>query len=137
MNSNHNPLKPRENGRNIVRQQLQTSLDVTCCVRLRTLLHVVPPTTLGIVRRQCCVRLHGAKNLTGFKLCATTCNKPCSRTQHVTPNKGGSCCWSKMIRPFAPREKYRCKYGNISCFYSSFHLKSNFCFFFLWKILAC
>ena len=34
-------LKPRANGRNIVGQQLPTLLDVTCCVRLHTLLHVV------------------------------------------------------------------------------------------------
>ena len=34
-------LKPRANGRNIVGQQLPTLLDVTCSVRLHTLLHVV------------------------------------------------------------------------------------------------
>ena len=34
-------IKPRSNGRNIVGQQLPTLLDVTCCVRLHTLLHVV------------------------------------------------------------------------------------------------
>ena len=34
-------LKPLANGRNIVGQQLSTLLDVTCCVRLHTLLHVV------------------------------------------------------------------------------------------------
>ena len=34
-------LKPRANGRNIVGQQLPTLLDVACCVRLHTLLHVV------------------------------------------------------------------------------------------------
>ena len=33
--------KFRANGRNIVGQQLPTLLDVTCCVRLHTLLHVV------------------------------------------------------------------------------------------------
>ena len=32
---------PRANGLNIVGQQLPTLLDVTCCVRLHTLLHVV------------------------------------------------------------------------------------------------
>ena len=40
------------------------------------------------------------KSLTGFKLCATTCNKVCKRTQHVTSNNVGS-CWPKMLRPFA------------------------------------
>ena len=34
-------LKPRANERNTVGQQLPTLLDVTCCVRLHTLLHVV------------------------------------------------------------------------------------------------
>ena len=34
-------LKPRTNGRNIVGQQLPAMLDVTCCVRFHTLLHVV------------------------------------------------------------------------------------------------
>ena len=34
-------VKPRENGRNNVDQELPTLLDVTCCVRLHTLLHVV------------------------------------------------------------------------------------------------
>ena len=34
-------LRLRANGRNIVDQQLPTLLDVTCCVRLYTLLHVV------------------------------------------------------------------------------------------------
>ena len=33
-------LKSRANGRNLVGQQLVTLLDVTCCVRLHTLLHV-------------------------------------------------------------------------------------------------
>ena len=32
------------------------------------------PTMLGVVSEQYCVRLHGAKGLTGFKLCATTRN---------------------------------------------------------------
>ena len=34
-------LRLRGNGRNIVDQKLPTLLDVTCCVRLHTLLHVV------------------------------------------------------------------------------------------------
>ena len=34
-------IKPSVNGRNIVGQQFQTLLDVTCCLRLHTLLHVV------------------------------------------------------------------------------------------------
>ena len=38
---NESTLRLRANGRNIVDQQLSTLLDVTCCVRLHTLLHVV------------------------------------------------------------------------------------------------
>ena len=31
----------------------------------------------------CCVRLHIAKRLTGFKLCATTCNRGCASTSEI------------------------------------------------------
>ena len=44
-------------------------------------------TLLCVVGQQCCVRLHGPKSLTGFKLYATSTNivvVPCKRTQHVT-----------------------------------------------------
>ena len=34
-------VRLRANGRNMVGQQLPTLLDVTCCVRLHTLMHVV------------------------------------------------------------------------------------------------
>ena len=36
------------------------------------------------------------KSLTGFKLSATTCNRVCKRTQHVTSNNVGS-CWSTIF----------------------------------------
>ena len=42
---------------------------------------------LGVVGQQCCVRLHGSKSLTGFKLYATSANTvvvPCKQTQQVT-----------------------------------------------------
>ena len=42
------------------------------------------PTMLGVVSQQCCVRLHGAKSLTGFNF-----------AQHVTSNNVGS-CWSTI-----------------------------------------
>ena len=32
------------------------------------------PILLGVVGQQCCVRLHGPKSLTGFKLYATSAN---------------------------------------------------------------
>ena len=51
------------------------------------------------------------KSLTGFKLRsttpnitqphATTCNRVCRRTQHVTSNVGS--CWPTTLRPFARR----------------------------------
>ena len=70
-------LNPSANARNIVGQQLLTLLDVTCCVRLHTLLHVVGSCrakfetgqTFSYVAtykrtqqpsQQCCVRLHRA-----------------------------------------------------------------------------
>ena len=76
-------LKPRENGRNIVGQQLPTLLDVTCCVRLHTLLDVVAqslkpvklfsqqlPTFLLFrdrrsVAQQCWIRLYSSSNIVG------------------------------------------------------------------------
>ena len=45
---------------------------------------------------QLCIRLHVAKRLTGFKLCATTqqpattCNRVCKRTKNVTSNNVAS-----------------------------------------------
>ena len=69
------------------------------------------PTLSGVDGRQCCVRLHGPKSLTGFKLYATSANSanivvvPCKRTQQVTtlfigPNNVG-CRWLTMLGPFA------------------------------------
>ena len=79
-------IKPRANGPNIVGQQLLTLLDVTCCVRLHTLLHVVGcccveyepvkffsqqlPTFLLFrdrrsVAQQCWIRLHSSSNIVG------------------------------------------------------------------------
>ena len=54
---------------------------------------------LGVVGQQCCVRLHGAKSLTDFKLCATKCNRVYKRPQLVTSNNVGS-CRPTMLRPF-------------------------------------
>ena len=71
-----------------------TVRDNTCCVILRPFVRTCSligswrskraqqlPTMLGVVSQQCCVRLHGAKSLTGFKLCATTRN---NIQQHAT-----------------------------------------------------
>ena len=40
------------------------------------------------------------KSLTSFKLSATTCNRVCKRTQHVTSNNVES-CWPTMLRSVA------------------------------------
>ena len=65
-------IKPCVNGRNIVNQQLRTLLDVTCCVRLHSLLHVV------------------AQKLKPVKLLAT-----CKRTQQL-PTLLGQQCWELL-----------------------------------------
>ena len=62
------------------------------------------PTTLNM-DGSCCIRLHEAKSLTHFKVCATTCNRVCKRTQHVTYNNVGS-CWPTMLRSFARSLSY-------------------------------
>ena len=72
-------VKPRANGRNIVDQQLPTLLDITCCVRLHTLLHVVG----------CCC----AKFETGQTFQATTPNISFVRS---SPKRGAT-----MLNPFA------------------------------------
>ena len=58
--------------------------------------------TLRRSRNKRNVRSCWLKSLTGFKLCATACNRVCKRTQHVTSNNVGN-CWSTMLRPFARR----------------------------------
>ena len=77
-------LRPGAHGRNMVGQQL-------------------PQQCWTDIVGSCCVRLHVAKSLTGFKLCASTPNNTqrCKRIQHVTSNNVGS-CWPTMLRPFAP-----------------------------------
>ena len=106
-------------GRNIVGQQLPTLLDVTCCVRLHTLLHVVAcccakfepvklfsqqlPTFLLFrdprsVAQQCWIRLHsllGPRTLITHGLQRLMgCIPPTMhcRSQHCWRNNVGSCC---------------------------------------------
>ena len=110
-------VKPRANGRNIIGQQLPTLLDVTCCDRLYTLLHVVAcccvllkpvkllsqqlPTFLLIrdrrnVVQQCWIRLHSSSNIGG----ATHSHYFCLKVLWVVsfarctagPNIVESCC---------------------------------------------
>ena len=71
---------PSANERNIVGQQLLTLLDVTCCVRLHTLLHVMILRVVG----SCCATFETGQTF-----------RPGKRTQHfwvTTPNIFGSCC---------------------------------------------
>ena len=81
-------VKPHANGSNIVDQQLPTLLDVTCCARLHTLLHVVECCCVFLrkvwnrlnfsannykhffcsfrsVAQQCWIRLHSSSNIVG------------------------------------------------------------------------
>ena len=49
-------IRFQTNERNIVGQQLPTSLDVTCCVRLHTLLHVVAQSLKSVKLLGTCKR---------------------------------------------------------------------------------
>ena len=79
------------------------------------------PTLLGVVGQQCCVRLHGPKSLTGFKLqytqhvpgSANIVVDPCKWTQQVTTLLGptmlgvvGQQCWVRCmdLKVFISRE---------------------------------
>ena len=69
----------RANGPNVVCQQLPTLLDITCCVRLYTLLHVVA----------CCWKvLRKAWNRSNFKL-------------RTNGRSIVGSTWQTMLRPFA------------------------------------
>ena len=72
------------------------------------------PNIVGrVVGQQCCVRLHGPKHLTGFKLYTTGANiavAQCKRTQQVTTLLGltmlgktlgvvGQQCWIRLHKP--------------------------------------
>ena len=72
-------VRLRANGRNIVDQQLPTLLDVTCCVRLHTLLHVV-----GC----CCAKFETGGTFRPVKTDRTLLS---FNSQH---------CW-ELLRPFA------------------------------------
>ena len=71
-------VRLRANGRNIVDQQLPTLLDVTCCVRLHTLLHVVAC---------CCAKFETGQT---FPLMQTDATLLAYNSQ----------CW-ELLRPFA------------------------------------
>ena len=111
-----------QNGRNIVGQKLPTLLDVTCCVRLHNLLHVVAcccakfetgqtfqPTTPNIflfryrrsVAQQRWIRLHSSSNILGPRTLITHglhrrmgCILPTMHCRSQT-------CWELLLHPFA------------------------------------
>ena len=115
-------LKPRANGRNIVGQQLPILLDVTCCVRSHTLLHVVgsccirldttantdattpnivSPTMLGVVASACIplpTRTQQLPTLLArqfwelLRLFGHHCQQARNNSQHCWPDNVGSCC---------------------------------------------
>ena len=65
----------------------------------RCVMSVRGPNNVGTLWRSRNKRNVGScwlKSLTGFKLSATTCNRVCKRTQHVTSNNVGS-CWSTIF----------------------------------------
>ena len=84
-------VKPRANGRNIVGQQLPTLLDVTCCIRLHTLLHVV-----GC----CCVLLRKVWNRSNFSA-NNSQHFLCSVIAEAYRNNVGSVCTTlpTLLRP--------------------------------------
>ena len=108
----------RANGRNIVGQQLPTLLDVTCCVRLHTLLHVVgcccakfetdqtfQSTTSNSlllpdrrdVAQQCWIRWHSSSNTWFTKAYGLFFPTMYCRSQH---------CW-ELLHPLA----HHCQHG--------------------------
>ena len=65
-------------------------------VKLYVQTDATTPNFVGPTIGSCCLCLHVAKSLTGFKLCATelptTCNRVCKWTQQITSNNVGSVC---------------------------------------------
>ena len=68
------------------------------------------PNIVGVVSQQCCVRLHGPKSLTGFKLYATSANNSqhClgsmqtdTTSYNIVGTNNVGCCWPTMLGSFA------------------------------------
>ena len=83
------PCVVRVRGPNNVERTVQTGQIQNCCATLQRSWN----------KRNIGIRSCWMKSLTGFKLCATTCNRVGKRTQHITSNNFGS-CWLTMLRPF-------------------------------------
>ena len=80
---------------------------------------VNPRLTTSNIVGSCCVRLYVAKSLTGFKLCATTCNRVSKRTQQRQRRH------SKSIRCFKLYHAYSISFNstNVGNFFWSWILK--------------
>ena len=83
------PSEVRVRGPNNVERAVQTGQIQNFCATLQRSWN----------KRNIGIRSCWMKSLTGFKLCATTCNRVGKRTQHITSNNFGS-CWLTMLRPF-------------------------------------
>ena len=114
-------LKPRANGRNIVGQQLPTLLDVTCHVRLHTLLHVV-----GC----CCVLLRKVWNRSN-RSANNSQHFFCSVIAEASRNNVGSVCTAPPTllgpRTFITHGLQRL----MGCILSTMHCRSQHC----WELL--
>ena len=76
-------VKPRVNGHNIVGQQLSTLLDVTCCVCLHILLHVVGT---------CCTMFENSQTFSYMQMDATLLDVTCCVCLHILLHVVGTCC---------------------------------------------
>ena len=116
------------NGRNIVYQPLPTLLDVTCCVHLHTLLHVVvcccakfetgqtfQPTTPNTsfllrdrrsVAQQCWIRLRSSSNIAGARTLITHGLQSLMGCILPTMHCRSQHCW-ELLHPFA----HQCQHG--------------------------
>ena len=126
----------RLDGRNIVGQQLPTLLDVTCCVRLHTLLHVVAqslkpvklfsqqlPTFLLFrdrrsVAQQCWIRLHSSPTLLEPRTRITHCLQWLMGCILPTMHYRSQHCW-EVLHPLA----HHCQHerNNVGSCYVTLH----------------
>ena len=114
-------IKPRANGRNIVGQQLPTLLDVTCSIRLQTLLHVV-----GC----CCLLLHKVWNRSNFSA-NNSQHFFCSMIAEALRNNVGSVC-TALPTLLGPRTLITHGLQRLmGCILPTMHCRSQHC----WELL--
>ena len=114
-------FRPLANGRNIVGQQLHTLLDVTCCVLLHTLLHVV-----GC----CCVLMRKVWNWSNFSG-NNSQHFFCSLIAEAYGNNVGSVC-TAFPTLLGPRTLITHGLQRLmGCTFPTMHCKSQHC----WELL--